>query len=435
MSEVVVSLSEWERREPDPNTALAGLALEDAAARALARKLSCKRKLEVLELAQGIAIRTSSFVGRVRLGRLVVTVRPKITGMPLLTLLRYAYGLRDLDLFPSTVYDSGDSAFQELLIYQLAAEVAELLARGLHREYARTPQGLASPRGRLDFQTFARQGGIARAELPCIHHPRLAATLINQVLLTGLWLGVRLTDDLALRSRLRRLAKILEMDVEAIQLDAATLAQAQRALDRRTAAYLPALTLIDMLLGATGLLLDGRAAALQLPGFLFDMNRFFQAVLARFLQEHLSGYVVREEYRLKGMLAYVAGHNPRHRRSPQPRPDYVIQEGTRTAALLDAKYRDLWEHPLPPEMLYQLAIYALSQAPGAEAVMLYPTLTAEAREARILIRDPVHGGDRAYVVLRPVDLNCLAHLIASPIGYRYRQACVTFAHYLAFGEG
>jgi 5-methylcytosine-specific restriction enzyme subunit McrC len=428
MSEVVVCLSEWDERTPDPGTPLAGMAFEDAAVRELARRLSASRKLEVLELAQGVAIHSTSFVGRVRLGRLRITVQPKITGLPLLTLLRYAYGLRHLDLFPDTGYDIVASSFQDLLIHQLAAETAELVARGLHREYVRTAQTLASPRGRLDFQTYARQGGTARAALPCIHHPRLAATLINQVLLAGLHLGARLTGDLTLRTRLRRLAQILEIDIAPARLDADTLAQAQQALDRRTVAYLVAL-----LLRSAGFLLDEQETGLRLPGFLFDMNRFFQALLARFLREHLVGYTIHEEYRLKGMLTYVPGHNPRRRRAPEPRPDYLIQRGTRTIALLDAKYRDLWEHSLPREMLYQLVIYALSQASRAKAVILYPTLHPGAKEARIAVRDPLYSDDRAYVVLRPVDLLLMERLISASDGRQQRQACEAFANYLVFG--
>jgi len=433
MSEVVVCLSEWDERTPDPGTPLAGMAFEDAAVRELARRLSASRKLEVLELAQGVAIHSTSFVGRVRLGRLRITVQPKITGLPLLTLLRYAYGLRHLDLFPDTGYDVVTPSFQDLLIHQLAAETAELVARGLHREYVGTAQTLASPRGRLDFQTYARQGGTARAALPCIHHPCLAATLINQVLLAGLHLGVHLTGDLTLRARLRRLAQILEINIAPARLDADTLAQAQQALDRRTVAYRPALTLVALLLRSAGLLLDEQEMVLRLPGFLFDMNHFFQALLTRFLREHLVGYTIHEEYRLKGMLTYIPGHNPRRRRSPEPRPDYLIQQGTRTIALLDAKYRDLWEHSLPREMLYQLAIYALSQASRAEAVILYPTLHPGAKEARIAIRDPLYSDDRAYVVLRPVNLLHLERLISASDGRQQRHACEAFANYLVFG--
>jgi hypothetical protein len=42
-------------------------------------------------------------------------------------------------------------------------------------------------------------------------------------------------------------------------------------------------------------------------------------------------------------------------------------------------------------MLYQLALYALSQRPGAEAVILYPIMSAAARDARIALREPVFG--------------------------------------------
>jgi len=41
-------------------------------------------QLTVFELAQGIELRATSFVGRVRLGDIEVTVHPKITGAPLL---------------------------------------------------------------------------------------------------------------------------------------------------------------------------------------------------------------------------------------------------------------------------------------------------------------------------------------------------------------
>jgi 5-methylcytosine-specific restriction enzyme subunit McrC len=103
-----------------------------------------------------------------------------------------------------------------------------------------------------------------------------------------------------------------------------------------------------------------------------------------------------------------------------------------TVATLDAKYRDLWEHPLPRDMLYQLAMYAMSNE-GGTATILYPTPHDQATEARIEVRHPTNGGRRALVVLRPVALERLAGLIsAKPTAAVFRQR-QSFAHELVFG--
>lgn len=132
------------------------------------------------------------------------------------------------------------------------------------------------------------------------------------------------------------------------------------------------------------------------------------------------------------MLAYVSGWNPLRKQAPAPRPDFMVMRGTQTVAILDAKYRDLWENSLPRDMLYQLAIYAMSYE-GGTATILYPTTHAQATEARIEVREPMHGARRAVVVIRPVDLGTLERVLTSkPTAATLRERR-DYAHHLVFG--
>jgi len=201
---------------------------------------------------------------------------------------------------------------------------------------------------------------------------------------------------------------------------------------RQTAAYRPSIQIIEILLAAQGLSLDDGQQGPTLPGFLFNMNRFFQALLSRFLRENLAGYSVLDEYRLRGMISYLPGRNPRNRQAPDPRPDYVIMRGQEVVSILDAKYRDLWENSLPREMLYQLAIYALSRGPSGESAILYPTIAPEVEEAWIEVRDPATGGGMSRVVLRRVNLYKLSDIISDG---RTRQERGAYAQQLAVGGG
>lgn len=431
MTSLTIQMAEWQARGPEEESRLAQYSFgDDGAARGMADRLSREGRLRIRELRQGLSIQTTSYVGNIQLGSLQVVIRPKLDGLPLLNLLRYAYGLRDLTLYTQTVHALTQSSFQDLLIHQLLLEGQELIHRGLHREYEPVRTLLASPRGRVDFQRYVTQIGQAQAALPCTDHPRTLDSLLNQTLAAGLLLGARLTQDLELRVGLRRLALQMDGSVRPIRLDSPTLREAVRQLDRRTEVYRPALQILALLMQATGTDLAQPNSHPALPGFLFDMNRFFQALLSRFLHEHLTGYPIRDEFSLRGMMTYLPDHNPQHRQAPTPRPDYAIQQGGKVLALLDAKYRDLWAHTLPRDMLYQLALYALSQPPGMTAAILYPTLAAEATEARIQLSDPVGGGARGYVALRPVNLLALEQIIVTHDGAAGRG----FAHYLAFGK-
>jgi 5-methylcytosine-specific restriction enzyme subunit McrC len=440
---VQVRLREWQSWAPQPGGEGWEVFLgEDWSAQDTARQLTEEDRLSVVETRHGLAVDSRSHVGRVRLGDVTITVRPKLQGLPLWNLMRYAFDLHALHRYDQTEYEAEPEAFQDLVIARLVDEAADLIARGLHRTYRARHEALSSPRGRVDFVALAHNPNHAAA-LPCRYYVRSEDCLVNQVLRAGLALAARLATDADLSVSCRRLEAQLGETVRLVSLNRTTFTRLAREQSRLTRAYRPALELVHLLADSSGIGLDGGEEGIAVPGFLFDMNHFFQRLLSRFLHEALPGHAVTDEERLYGMMRYAPAHNPRNKRAPEPRPDFVVRRNDKVVALLDAKYRDLWEHDLPREMLYQLAIYALSrEAPGtmgaassaATATILYPTLTVGAREARIEIRDPVHGRDRAGVVLRPVDMNKLSRLVALPPTGTAASAQRQFALQMCFGE-
>lgn len=436
---VHVRLREWQSWSPRPGGDGWEVFLSDGSpAQQTAQELTREGRLTVVETRHGLEVGATSFVGRVRLDDVTITVRPKLHGLPLWNLMRFAFDLRALHRYDDTGHEAEPEAFQDVVIGRLVDEATQLIARGLHRTYRARHGALSSPRGRIDFVALARETTQA-ATLPCRYHVRSEDCVVNQVLRAGLALGARLATDPELSVSCRRLEAQLGETVGPVELDRTTFSRLGAEQSRLTRAYVPALELVHLLADSSGIGLDRREQATSLPGFLFDMNHFFQRLLSRFLHDALSGYIVTDEERLYGMMRYAPAHNPRGKRSPEPRPDFVVRRGGKVVALLDAKYRDLWEHDLPREMLYQLAIYALSRgAPvrgggAASSVILYPTLGVSAREARVEIRDPVCGRQRATVILRPVDMNELSRLVVLPPTVASANAQRRFALQMCFG--
>jgi len=134
------------------------------------------------------------------------------------------------------------------------------------------------------------------------------------------------------------------------------------------------------------------------------------------------------------MFTYI--ENPKRQSRPTLRPDYVLKKNGMIIAILDAKYRDLWENDLPPHMLYQLVMYALSQESCNQSTILYPAIESDAQEEEIEVRLPTHALGRVYVVLRPVDLLKLEEIINNSRNKGHSEIereRAKFARWLVFG--
>ena len=160
------------RRGPDNEPSLQDRTLE-LSDRPLAERLRQSALLKVTELRSGLEIRSFSHVGWIRLGNIDVRIVPKVQQPTLLNLLRYAFGFRKLRLFDDVPQLLETAGFEDLLVYQLNAEAAELIARGLHRNYQLQYADLSSPRGGIDVPRLVRQGGVMTAQLPCRFFPRV----------------------------------------------------------------------------------------------------------------------------------------------------------------------------------------------------------------------------------------------------------------------
>ncbi len=82
VSPISIHIKEWTRiAATEPKSPLAGLFLEDRVqAKSAAKALSKSGMLTILELREGLSIESTSYVGRITLGNIQITIHPKITG-------------------------------------------------------------------------------------------------------------------------------------------------------------------------------------------------------------------------------------------------------------------------------------------------------------------------------------------------------------------
>jgi len=408
MSGREVSLFEWEKEDiPD-------ISFSSDRIRKLAGLLDAKRIVSITELRTGIRVECNSHIGQVDMGDFTLHIKPKLDGLPLLRLLSYAYDLRDLKLYDRAVYRVGLSGWFDWLIYALHAVIDKLWRQGLAKGYMPREERLEALRGRIDFGKIAGNGGLIGSALPCRYHFREEDTELNRTILAGLTLAQNIALDLDLKYTLARTIKSLKEFINQEKLDRQRLDKAYAGLNRLTEDYRPILDIIDILYKSQAPLLDNDNRSVPLPGFFFDMNLFFEALIKRLLKLLPEEITVQDQYSLKYLMAYDPSYNPRRKTNPLPRPDFALLKAKRVVRLLDAKYRDLWEKPLPGHMLYQLAVYALSGL-GEEkrATIIYPALDDGPEMQIINIFDVQNGEKQGFVDMAPLNLQKIAKYLGT----------------------
>lgn len=399
MREVV--LTEWGRVGPRDEPALRGLWPDDPAIAADLASLP-GHALNAVGVRDGLSIQARQHVGVIRLGPLQVRIRPKLPPADLWSAVAWAFGLDALAVLPPAdpVLD-GD--FVDTLGALLLAEAERLRLAGIQRGYVREERWLTSPRGRPDLAVLARHQPLTRAALPCRAHALSADIPANQVVVGGLDLARRSVASVTLRSSLHRAWQQWAVACGPVRLDAALIGAARRATNRLTSRYEAAHAITQALYAGTGLgdLDDADAPRARLPGFLWDMAALWEAFATRFLTAYLPDLEIRPQRVLRHL--YRVRRAPPDWTAPRPRPDVVVEEGGRSRAVIDAKYRDLATRGVPREMLYQLSVYALAWSRDGEpvpAIALFPSSSVgEDIELDLVLP----GGGERRVVVRGAD--------------------------------
>ena len=398
-SAISVMLTEWSEQ------LFEGVYLETASDRLLAQELMNSGILEIVELRSGVRIRSNSFVGRVSLGNMRVQITPKLRGMPLMILLQHTYGLRNLTLIRQAGFDIDRLNFFDLLIYTLYSYAENLINRGVLKGYTSFEEDRTCVKGRIDIRRLTAHGGIIAAALPCQYYERNENTILNQVLLAGMRLAGRFATDVNLHHNVMRICERLAFLAEDIVLSKQVLIAARRSITRLNDIYKPSLELINILYEAHSIQLEnGETERVSLPGFFFDMNVFFEALVAKLLNNISDQYSIVDQYRIGSLFAYEPRYNPKNKRSPIPRPDFALLKNGVVVQLLDAKYRDLWNESLPRDMLYQLAVYAASGIGNNTATILYPAMNNLPTLQQINISNPFTSEPIAKILMKPINL-------------------------------
>lgn len=368
----------------------------------LAERLAVQRMLKVRWLAdERVEIVSNSWVGVVRFSNLDVLVEPKLVGgnLRVLRMLEYAAGI-DLarELHIDRPLPANGSDLFELVCMLLAREVNRLLLDGVLRDYRSVDDTLTVLRGRLRprDQYLHRFGRVDQLE--CRFDEYDCDIADNQFVAAALAVAARRAKDADLRWSLAGLHTTMSSLCEPPTSSAAHY--------RRAITYTRRNDRYRHVHELAGIVLDGLAfddlfdvSTGRVSAFMLDMNKVFEAFVARIVREALAptGLRVSTQKALRAVIEREQGGT-----YTAVRPDLVIEDpSTGRLISLDAKYKTYQDKKVDASDIYQTFLYAYALAPtdhDRRSGILFPCtapsserLTISAPSAIASARILVHG--------------------------------------------
>jgi 5-methylcytosine-specific restriction enzyme subunit McrC len=291
----------------------------------------------------------------------VLLVEPKIDPANVFRMLAYVYVGWNKEVFrKAEVLYSTDKLLFEPLVELFCDLVAARVRRGLVQDYERHEENLSVMRGRILFERQVVANAARPDRLFCRYHQRTPDNEDNQIVrwtlryLTSMdWWSTRTVHSL--RVNLRHFS-----EVSLRAPDRAALCC--RVYNRMNDDY-------RLLHDLCRLFLENGAITehsddWRFRGFRLDMNLLFEAFVTR-------------AFSTVSRFTRFTAHSQRPALLSQPpsaplwiRPDVTVCEGTRTAAIVDAKYKRL-EGPLGNADFYQMLAYG-TVLQCSRAYLFYP---------------------------------------------------------------
>lgn len=365
-------------------------------------------RVTIDDLRTGVRIRTSSWVGVVRVGGLEIRIIPKLAGgnLGLARMLHLTTGLGGLSRIDARRFlETGGPSLFDLVALLLAEECGEVLRGGLLRDYVLHEEEITVVRGRILTERLMRRVGSA-ATVPCRFDEHEQDVPENQLLALALGKCLRHITDAEVAGRVRRLFDIYREACNPDYLDLPAY-KISRDYHRQNKHYKPSHELALLLLEGLGVD-DVLAPAETTRSFVFliDMNRLFERFVLRILQEALAGRAWTVDYQPK--LPGVVWDQGRGRPYGTPIPDFLVRQPPKRwpALPVDAKYKLYDERRLSPGDIYQGFVYAFAAgdpAPGEPqtCMIIHPASELAGSTRHLTVR---HASGRTLARLKVFSL-------------------------------